>query len=144
MQMQTRDPERQVAVNIEPALVAKGDAGLLRVVIENLIGNAWKFTSRRTSAVISLGSRAAANGEPVFYVSDNGAGFDMKYAAKLFGTFQRLHPATEYAGTGVGLATVSRVIERHGGRVWAEAEPGKGATFFFTLFDTHPMALQPA
>ena len=133
VQLQARDPARQVAVNIEPALRAKGDAGLLRVVMENLIGNAWKFTSRRTSAVIAVGCRAAANGEPVFYVSDNGAGFDMKYADKLFGTFQRLHPATEFAGTGVGLATVSRVIERHGGRVWAEAEPGKGATFFFTL-----------
>ncbi len=128
-----RDPERVADISIENDLQARGDGRLLRVVLENLVGNAWKFTSRRAHAVISVGRKADASGVPAFFVQDNGAGFDMAYADKLFLTFQRLHAVSEFPGTGVGLATVSRVIGRHRGQVWAESEPGKGATFFFTL-----------
>ena len=128
-----RNPERIASVQIKSGLHAQGDARLLRVVMENLVGNAWKFTSQQAIADIQVGYTTNAAGLMVFFVRDNGAGFDMAYVDKLFNTFQRLHAVTEYPGTGVGLAIVSRVISRHGGRVWAEAEPGKGATFFFTL-----------
>jgi len=128
-----RDPERVADISIENDLQARGDGRLLRVVLENLVGNAWKFTSQRAHAVINVGRRADVDGAPTFFVQDNGAGFDMAYADKLFLTFHRLHAVSEFPGTGVGLATVSRVIGRHRGQVWAEAEPGKGATFFFTL-----------
>lgn len=124
---------REVSVTIAPGLQARGDVRLIRVVLENLLGNAWKFTSRRASTIISVGQLADAEGEPIFFVSDNGAGFDMAHADKLFKTFQRLHSSTEFPGTGVGLATVHRIVARHGGEVWADAEPEKGATFFFTL-----------
>jgi signal transduction histidine kinase len=130
---QARQPERQMALHIEPGLQAQGDAGLLRVVLENLLGNACKFSSQQAQAEISVGQKPDAAGEPVFFVKDNGAGFDMAYADKLFQPFQRLHALVEFPGTGVGLATVSRVIARHGGRIWADAAPGRGATFFFTL-----------
>jgi PAS domain S-box-containing protein len=127
---QARDPDREVQVDIEGGLQAQGDADLLRAVMDNLLGNAWKFSSRRSPAVITVGQ--SDDGE-AFYVRDNGAGFDMAYADKLFGTFQRLHGVAEFPGTGIGLATVSRIILRHGGTIWADASPGEGATFFFTL-----------
>jgi PAS domain S-box-containing protein len=130
---QVRDPDRKAVVTIEPGLKAHGDDRLLRVVIENLLGNAWKFSSHEAVTEISVGHALDAAGQPEFFVRDNGAGFDMAYVDKLFNPFQRLHAASEFPGTGIGLATSSRVIKRHGGRLWAEAEPGKGATFFFTL-----------
>jgi PAS domain S-box-containing protein len=121
-----------VTVKIENGLVTRGDKRLLRVVLTNLLGNAWKFTSRRNAAEVYFG-RVEKNGEQVYFVRDNGAGFDMAYANKLFGAFQRLHTAGDFEGTGIGLATVQRIIGRHGGRVWAEGEVNKGATFYFTL-----------
>ena len=123
---------RDVAMTIAPGLVVQGDPRLLRVALENLLGNAWKYTSKRADARIEFGE-LAAGGERVFYVRDNGAGFDMRYADKLFGAFQRLHGANEFEGTGVGLATVQRILRRHGGRIWAEAKVGAGATFYFTV-----------
>lgn len=124
---------REVSVTITPGLQARGDTRLVRVVLENLLGNAWKFTSRRPVAVISVGQLADTKGEPIFFVRDNGAGFDMAHADKLFKTCQRLHSTAEFPGSGVGLATVYRIVTRHGGEVWADSEPDKGATFFFTL-----------
>ncbi len=128
--LRAADPARQVQVRIEPGLRVRGDSRLICSVMENLLGNAWKFSSGRPQTRIEVG-RSSADG--AFFVRDNGAGFDMAYADKLFGTFQRLHDVSEYPGTGIGLATAARVIGRHGGRIWAEATPGKGATFFFTL-----------
>jgi light-regulated signal transduction histidine kinase (bacteriophytochrome) len=113
-------------------LVTDADRRLMQVALENLLGNAWKFTSKREHAEIAVG-RMTGEHEPVFYVRDNGAGFDMRYANKLFNPFQRLHSTDDFAGTGIGLATVYRVIDRHGGRVWAQSAPDQGATFFFTL-----------
>jgi PAS domain S-box-containing protein len=127
-----REPDRQVAIAIEPGLTANADAALLRVAIENLLGNAWKFTGKTTAPTIMVGRTGEA-----FFVRDNGAGFDMAHADKLFGAFQRLHSEREFPGNGVGLATVQRVVSRHGGRVWAEGKPGAGATFFFTLPEEH-------
>jgi PAS domain S-box-containing protein len=126
------EPERRVEIVIAPGLEASADRGLMRAVLQNLIGNAWKFTGRRGDARNEVGV-ATANGERAYYVRDNGAGFDMTYAPKLFGAFQRLHRTTEFPGTGVGLATVQRIIHRHGGRVWAESAVDRGATFYFTL-----------
>ncbi|MEO5672026.1 MAG: PAS domain S-box protein [Ramlibacter sp.] len=131
--LRQRFPERDVAVDIGDHLVCSGDARLLGVVLENLIENAWKFTARTAAAHIRVGHRAGEEGEDVIFVSDNGAGFDMAYASKLFNPFQRLHTATEFGGTGIGLATVHRIVTRHGGRVWAEASIGHGATFNFSL-----------
>ncbi len=131
--LQTRQPDRKADVQIENGLHAHGDAGLIRIALENLLGNAWKFSSQVAQASIRVGQKTDAAGEPVFFVSDNGAGFDMTYADKLFVAFQRLHPNSEFPGTGIGLATVSRAIARHDGQLWAEAAVGKGATFFFTL-----------
>ena len=130
---QARAPHRHVRLHVEPGLHTQGDSRLIKVVMENLLGNAWKFTSREQDAEISVGCSLDASGSSVFFVRDNGAGFDMAYADKLFTAFQRLHSPSEFSGTGVGLATVSRVIGRHAGQIWAEAAPGKGATFFFTL-----------
>jgi PAS domain S-box-containing protein len=127
-----REPDRQVAVNIEDGLTTHGDKRLLKIILTNLLGNAWKFTSREERAEISFG-RHQQNGESSYFISDNGAGFDMAYLGKLFGAFQRLHTAGEFEGTGVGLATVQRIVHRHGGRVWAEGAVSKGATFYFTL-----------
>jgi PAS domain S-box-containing protein len=125
-------PQREVALSIHPGLQAHGDPNLLRIALENLFGNAWKFTSKQERAVIEFGMKE--NGaEPAFYIRDNGAGFDMAYADKLFGAFQRLHSVSEFPGTGIGLATVHRIIKIHGGEIWAEGKEGKGATFFFTL-----------
>lgn len=132
-EFQSRDVDRKVEVRIENGLSANGDGGLIRIVLENLLGNAWKFTSHLAYAAICVGQKTDAAGLPVFFVSDNGAGFDMAYADKLFVAFQRLHLASEFPGSGIGLATVNRAIARHGGLLWAEAAVGKGATFFFTL-----------
>lgn len=126
------DSAREVEWVIAPNLEAEGDPRLLRAVLENLLGNGWKFTSRRPRACIEFGC-TQANGQSAFFVRDNGAGFDPAYAERLFGAFQRLHAATEFPGTGVGLASVQRIIHRHGGRLWAEGAVNQGATFFFTL-----------
>lgn len=126
------DPERKVAVDIDPNLKAVADRQLMRVVLENLLENAWKFTGRHSFAKIEFG-RADADGRPLFYVRDDGAGFDMSYAEKLFQPFTRLHHASEFDGTGIGLATVQRIIQRHGGKIHADAKPEKGATFYFTV-----------
>ena len=125
-------PEREVEVTIEDDLGTRGDPRLLQIVMHNLLDNAWKFTAHCQPARIEVGARQA-EGERVFFVRDNGAGFPMEYVHKLFAPFQRLHTTEEYEGTGIGLATVQRIVRRHGGRVWAEAEPEKGATFYFTL-----------
>jgi PAS domain S-box-containing protein len=127
------EPTRAVQVQVQPGLVANGDWRLLMGVIENLLGNAWKFTSRKDLARIEIGTAGFSDGRQIFFVRDNGAGFDMAYAEKLFGTFQRLHAASEFPGTGIGLATVHRIITRHGGQVWADSAPGEGATFWFSL-----------
>jgi signal transduction histidine kinase len=125
-------PERQVEFTIAQGLEARGDTRLLRVAVENLLRNSWKYTAKQPQPRIEFGS-VEGNGERVFLVRDNGAGFDMQYADKLFGVFQRLHSATEFEGTGIGLATVRRIITRHGGRIWAEGAVDQGATFYFTL-----------
>jgi PAS domain S-box-containing protein len=128
------EPGRAVEVSISPGLRANGDARLCRVLLFNLLGNAWKFSADRRPARIELGdAEHGENGMVACYVRDNGAGFDMAYADKLFAPFQRLHSREEYPGTGIGLATVQRIVGRHGGRVWAEGEVGRGATFGFTL-----------
>ena len=121
-----------MTIEIKDGLKARGDKRLLRVMLNNLLGNAWKFTSHREQAEISFGHERQ-NGESFYFVRDNGAGFDMTYADKLFGAFQRLHTAGEFEGTGIGLATVQRIINRHGGRVWAEGVVNEGAAFYFTL-----------
>ena len=126
------EPERAVEFSVDDACVVDADKSLMRVVLDNLIGNAWKFTAKTARAEIQCGT-TERDGRIAFFVRDNGAGFDMTYADKLFRPFQRLHPVTDFAGTGIGLATVNRVIRRHGGLVWAESVPGQGATFYFTL-----------
>jgi light-regulated signal transduction histidine kinase (bacteriophytochrome) len=126
-------PGRTVTTTIAPNMVAHGDPRLVRVVLENLLTNAWKFTSRREHASIEIGQRSGDSGGHVFFVRDNGVGFDPAYADKLFGPFQRLHDATQFPGTGIGLATVRRIVLRHGGRVWAEGRTAEGASFYFTL-----------
>jgi PAS domain S-box-containing protein len=131
-QLRRQNPARNVRVDIAPALHAFGDPGLLRLMLENLLDNAWKYTGKTTAAQIVFDA-SQRDGETVFRVYDNGAGFDMQYADKLFGAFQRLHRRDEFEGTGIGLATVRRIVHRHGGRVWAEAEPDQGARFYFTL-----------
>ncbi len=131
-ELQRSDPQRDVRFAIAPDLVARGDPGLMRLVLQNLLGNAWKFTGKRSPAHVEVGSMAH-DGRRAFFVQDDGAGFDMAYAAKLFGAFQRLHASDEFPGSGIGLATVQRIIHRHGGQVWAEGTPGRGATFYFTL-----------
>jgi two-component system sensor histidine kinase/response regulator len=125
-------PEREVEVRIRPGLVVTGDAQLLRIMLENLVQNAWKFTGRHPAPRIEFGM-TAAGGEAAYFVRDNGAGFDMAYVGRLFGPFQRLHLADEFPGSGIGLATVQRIVHRHGGRVWAEGLVGQGATFHFTI-----------
>jgi signal transduction histidine kinase len=133
--LEIAQPERHIDLRIEGGLKTTADPGLLRVVLENLLSNAWKFTSKRPSAKIEFG-RAQVKGTPAYFIRDDGAGFDPAYADRLFGAFQRLHSMTEFAGTGVGLATVQRIVHRHGGQIWAESAVGQGATFYFTLNGT--------
>jgi len=130
-ELRQSEPKRSVNFIIAPDLKAQGDERLLRIVLENLLSNAWKFTSHKTKARIEVGFAEAP--EPAFFVRDNGAGFDMAYAGRLFGVFQRLHSVSEFPGTGVGLATVQRILNRHGGHAWADGEVENGATFYFTL-----------
>jgi signal transduction histidine kinase len=127
------EPDRRVDVRVEPGITVDGDPDLLRVVVENLMDNAWKFSGRNPSATVDVRGAKTETGAHGFLVQDNGVGFDMAYADKLFGAFQRLHRSEEFPGTGVGLATVQRVVNRHGGRVWAEAVVGEGATFYVAL-----------
>jgi light-regulated signal transduction histidine kinase (bacteriophytochrome) len=131
-QLQRNAPDRPVAFTVQDGLAATGDPQLLRLVLENLLGNAWKFTGKRPDPRVEFGMEQR-DGVTVYSVRDNGVGFDMAYSEKLFGAFQRLHAVTEFPGTGIGLATVQRVVARHGGRVWADAAPDRGATFYFTL-----------
>jgi signal transduction histidine kinase len=125
-------PERSVSLTVAPELRTHGDARLLTAALENLLGNAVKFTAKQEHARIEVGKKQV-DGKTVFFVRDNGAGFDMAYADKLFGAFQRLHSTHEYEGTGIGLATVQRIVSRHGGQIWPEAKPNEGAAFYFTL-----------
>jgi light-regulated signal transduction histidine kinase (bacteriophytochrome) len=126
------DPSRKVEMIVAEKIAASADARLIRVALENLLGNAWKFTSKIAEPRIEFGTREEPDGL-VYFVRDNGAGFDMAYADRLFGAFQRLHTDKEFPGTGIGLATVARIVRRHGGKIWVEAAVGKGATFHFTL-----------
>lgn len=132
IELQQREPARNVTVEIADGLSAHGDSRLITVVLVNLLGNAWKYSAKQAEARITF-ERENERNENVFFVRDNGAGFDMEYSSKLFAPFQRLHQASEFEGTGIGLATVQRIISRHGGRIWAEAVVDAGATFFFTL-----------
>jgi light-regulated signal transduction histidine kinase (bacteriophytochrome) len=131
-ELQRTHPDRKVDFVIAPGIIGVGDGSLVRVALENLISNAWKFTGRQAKARIEFGA-VDSSGSTVYYVRDNGAGFNMAYVDKLFGAFQRLHTAEEFPGTGIGLPTVQRIVRRHGGTVWAEAEVNEGATFWFTL-----------
>ncbi len=131
-ELQAEEPGRKVQWHIEPGMAARGDAGLLRILLANLLGNAWKYTGRCATARIEFGCEDVGAG-PIYFVSDNGVGFDMKYGEKLFTAFQRLHRAEEFPGTGIGLATVARIVHRHGGKVWAEGKVGEGARFSFSL-----------
>ena len=124
---------REATLHLPPALPARGDPRLLQLVLDNLVGNAWEFSGHRPHTEIRVGSEKGKDGETVFYVRDNGVGFNMEYAGKLFGAFQRLHSQAEFPGTGVGLANVWRIVTRHGGRIWARSAPDEGATFYFTL-----------
>ena len=128
----TLPADRTVEFVVQPGLGARGDARLLRVVLNNLVANAAKFTRSSAKARIEVGSRGPDT-DPAFFVADNGVGLDMRYADELFGAFERPHDDPSSEGTGIGLATVRRIVERHGGRLWAESEPGRGATFYFTL-----------
>lgn len=142
-QLRERFPERQVGIEIEQPLPALCDSSLLTIVLENLTGNAWKFTSRTPQATIRIGRAGATEAEQTYVVSDNGAGFDPANAEKLFKPFQRLHSVAEFEGTGIGLAIVYRIIHRHGGRVWAESGPGEGASFYFTLPEERVLRTSP-
>jgi two-component system sensor histidine kinase/response regulator len=131
--LQAAQPQRSVQVLIGPGIVGQGDPRLLRAVLDNLLGNAWKYTAQSEPARIEFGQRAGRDAVPVYYVSDNGVGFDMAHAGQLFEAFQRFHSSADFPGNGIGLALVKRIVQRHGGRVWAESAPGAGATFSFVL-----------
>lgn len=135
LDLQKTEPDRRVEFRIEEGLEAIVDSHLIRITLDNLLGNAWKFTSKRKSACIEFG-RTLCDGKLTYYIRDNGAGFNPAYANRLFGAFQRLHDKSDFPGTGVGLATVQRIIHRHAGRIWAESAVDRGATFYFTLSDT--------
>jgi light-regulated signal transduction histidine kinase (bacteriophytochrome) len=137
-ELQAANPGRSVEFVIAPGVRGRGDPHMLRVVLDNLLGNAWKYTSKHATARIEFGCMEK-DGQPAYFVRDDGAGFDMAYVGKLFGAFQRLHAADDFEGTGIGLATVQRIIHRHVGRVWAEGAVEQGATFYFTV----PPAAQP-
>ena len=132
-ELRAREPGRAVRVAVDDGVRVTADRSLIRTVLQNLVENAWKFTARRENAAIEFGTAAAGDTRGCCYVRDNGAGFDPAFAGKLFEPFQRLHAFTDFPGTGIGLASVQRIIERHGGRVWAEGAVGHGATFYFTL-----------
>jgi light-regulated signal transduction histidine kinase (bacteriophytochrome) len=132
MGLKVTKPERRVTFRISEGITADGDAGLLRVVLDNLIGNAWKYSGKQEETVIEFGV-TGVDGKPACFIRDNGTGFDMEYAGKLFIPFQCLPGTEEFRGHGIGLATVERIIRRHYGRIWADGAPGKGATFYFTL-----------
>jgi PAS domain S-box-containing protein len=132
-ELRSREPQRAVDIEVQAGMSTQGDTRLLKQVMENLLGNAWKFTRLADGAKIRAGCFPDDSGYPIYFVKDNGAGFDMAHAGKLFGAFQRLHADPEFPGTGIGLANVQRIVARHGGRVWAEAAPQEGATFYFTL-----------
>ena len=132
LELQKRDPDRQVEIDIQDEVSVHADKGLMRIVLQNLIGNSWKFTAKSAPARIACGSEQRPEGL-VYFVRDNGAGFDMTYAEKLFLPFQRLHRSDDFPGTGIGLATVHRIVNRHGGRVWADGAVGEGAIFYFTI-----------
>jgi len=125
-------PDRSITLTVAEGVTVRADGNLMQILLDNLLGNAWKYTGKKEHGVIEFG-RLEQDGKQVVFVRDNGVGFDMTYAGKLFGAFQRLHTDKEYEGTGIGLATVLRIVQRHGGRVWADAKPGEGATFYFTL-----------
>ena len=125
-------PERKVDVRIQPGMRVTADLNLMKIALDNLLGNAWKYSDKQAHARIEFG-RSDKEGDETYFIKDNGIGFDMRFADKLFSSFQRLHKASEYEGTGIGLATVQRIIHRHGGRIWGEAEPNKGASFYFTI-----------
>jgi two-component system, NtrC family, sensor kinase len=142
-ELRRNEPNRRVEVAILPDVVADADGRLMRIVLDNLLGNAWKFTSKTADAQIEFGAYRQRQGT-VYFVRDSGAGFDAAYAKKLFAPFQRLHGQEDFSGTGIGLATVQRIVDRHAGRVWAEGAVGRGATFFFTIPPSrHPPDEQP-
>jgi light-regulated signal transduction histidine kinase (bacteriophytochrome) len=132
-EIRERELGRPAEFVIHKGMRAVGDQVLIRAVLANLLGNAWKFTSKCARTLIEIGETTDESGQTVFFVRDNGAGFDKQHAQKLFTAFQRLHKKEEFPGTGIGLATVQRIISKHGGRIWAESRPNQGATFFFTL-----------
>jgi DNA-binding response OmpR family regulator len=136
-ELKRKDPSREIVLHIENQLFVEADGGLMRVVLDNLLGNAWKFTTKVSEARIEVGANCQ-DGGTVFFVRDNGAGFDMSYAEVLFRPFKRLHSESEFPGTGIGLATVHRIIDRHGGRIWADSTVGQGATFHFTISPVNP------
>jgi light-regulated signal transduction histidine kinase (bacteriophytochrome) len=131
-EIEARDPGRKVEACIADGLKVEADPGLVTVLLENLLGNAWKFTGKRSEPRIEVGEQQQGD-KRIFFVRDNGAGFDMEHAGRLFAPFQRMHREAEFPGTGIGLATVQRIVSRHEGRIWAEAATGRGTTFFFTF-----------
>jgi light-regulated signal transduction histidine kinase (bacteriophytochrome) len=130
--LREKEPSRNIEIDIEPDVQVRGDASLLDIALQNLTSNSWKYTSKNPHSKIRFGT-TVTNGERAYYIKDNGVGFDTRYSQKLFGPFQRLHGTDEFPGTGIGLATVKRIVDRHGGHVWANSKVDKGSTFYFTL-----------
>ena len=133
-ELQKSQPQRIVETRIAEGMEENADSKLMRIVLENLLGNAWKFTEKQAKAVIEFGCTKKGE-KKIYFIRDNGVGFDMEYADKLFAPFQRLHTEEEFPGTGIGLATVRRIIHRHGGKIWTEGQTGKGATFYFSIHE---------